>query len=299
MGLYDRDYYHEEDDSQAGYFSQRARGQRLMVTNVVIVTVVLWILDNLQPGWLSDILKLGADLFQEPLHFYQLVTYGLTHALLEEPFGVTHIIFNMFVLWMFGRELELKYGRVEFLRFYIAAIAVAGFGWVIVKQLTGTTGESLVGASGGVSAVVFLYILGDPKRDLFLFGVWRMPAWVLGAMIAGIDLAGALGLFKFLNPDAKPIAYEAHLAGAAFGAAYFQFGRRLPRISLGDWRRLLKRFKPRPDLKLHDPETYYHDLDSEADALLAKIHKYGESSLTHEEKKKLEDYSRRMRQKHR
>jgi hypothetical protein len=52
-------------------------------------------------------------------------------------------------------------------------------------------------------------------------------------------------------------------------------------------------------LKLHDPETYYHDLDSEADALLAKIHRLGEDSLTHEERKKLEDYSRRMRQKHR
>ena len=39
MGLYDRDYYHEEDDSAAGIFSRRDRGQRMMATNIVIVTV--------------------------------------------------------------------------------------------------------------------------------------------------------------------------------------------------------------------------------------------------------------------
>jgi hypothetical protein len=138
-----------------------------------------------------------------------------------------------------------------------------------------------------------LYILNYPKRTLYLWGILGMPAWVLGVGFAAFEL------FFLFSPGPKEIAHEAHLAGAAFGVAYFQFGRKLPRLPGGDWRRWFRRLKPRPDLKVHDPETYYHDLDSEADALLAKIHRQGEDSLTHEERKKLEDYSRRMRQKHR
>jgi hypothetical protein len=210
-----------------------------------------------------------------------------------ERWGLFHILFNMFALWMFGREIEWKYGRMEFLRFYIAAVAFAGLVWVGIKYAQGATNEVLVGASGGVCAILFLYIMNYPKRTLYLWGILGMPAWVLGVGFAAFEL------ISFASPGAKEIAHEAHLAGAAFGVVYFQFGRRLPRFGLGDWRGWLKRLKPRPDLKVHDPETYYHDLDSEADALLAKIHKYGEESLTHEERKKLEDYSRRMRQKHR
>jgi membrane associated rhomboid family serine protease len=294
MGLYDRDYYHDEDDSAAGFFSPRRGGQKMMVTSIVIVTVVLWIVDNLgTPGWLSDYLALQSDLVQHPARFYQVLTYALTHARLNAPYGVMHILFNMAVLWMFGREMEWKYGRTEFLRFYVAAVLISGLAWLGVQTLTGEMNARLSGASGGVAAVLFLFIMNFPKRTLYLWGVLGMPAWVLGA----VYIAGEV--FFFFNPGREPIAHEAHLAGAAFGAAYFQFGWSFNRLRGGAWRGWMERFKPRPSLKVHDPETYYRDLDAEADALLTKVLKYGEGALTSEERKKLEDYSRRMRQKHR
>jgi hypothetical protein len=58
-------------------------------------------------------------------------------------------------------------------------------------------------------------------------------------------------------------------------------------------------FRRRPPLKVHDPERFYQDRDAEADRALEKLHTQGEASLTAKERQILEDYSRRMRQKHR
>ena len=55
--------------------------------------------------------------------------------------------------------------------------------------------------------------------------------------------------------------------------------------------------QPRPELKVHDPERYYEDLDAEGDRLLIKVKQHGLDSLTPKERQALEDYSRRTRQK--
>jgi len=58
-----------------------------------------------------------------------------------------------------------------------------------------------------------------------------------------------------------------------------------------------KWIKPGPSLKVHDPEEYYDNLDAEADRLLEKVNREGLSSLSDKERRVLEDYSRRTRQK--
>ena len=58
-----------------------------------------------------------------------------------------------------------------------------------------------------------------------------------------------------------------------------------------------KWLRPRPELRVHDPERYYEDLDQQADRLLQKVNRDGLASLTPKERKILEDYSRRTRQK--
>ena len=74
---------------------------------------------------------------------WQLLTYGFLHdgPSLEvqeqlrrfgeaQDFNPWHLVFNMLTLWFFGRELEALMGRAEFLRFYCAAIVLAGLAWV-------------------------------------------------------------------------------------------------------------------------------------------------------------------------
>jgi len=99
----------------------------------------------------------------------------------------------------------------------------------------------------------------------------------------------------------ESVAYDVHLAGAAFAILYFRFGWNLgnffpalPRM-LSWW----KRSRAQSRLRIHEPDQDDSDVDEEGDRLLIKVHREGEASLTAKERRILEAYSRRMRQKHR
>ena len=94
-------------------------------------------------------------------------------------------------------------------------------------------------------------------------------------------------------------AFLRGLAGFGFAAAYYfgrwNLGRVLPdRLAIP--RDVLRRG---PKLRVHAPDDYYRNLDEEADRILDKVHRSGQESLTPKERRTLENYSRRMRQKHR
>ena len=93
----------------------------------------------------------------------------------------------------------------------------------------------------------------------------------------------------------------------AFAVAYFYFDWNLTRVLDFTWlsragSSLGRLMKPRPKLKVYDEEgedAVHRELESEADRILAKISRDGEGSLSAQERKTLEHYSRLMRQKHR
>jgi hypothetical protein len=93
------------------------------------------------------------------------------------------------------------------------------------------------------------------------------------------------------------VAYTAHLGGAAFGFLFFKTGWYLGRIL--PQRLSLPSLKPRPKLRVHDPEEHERDLTEQADRILEKISVSGQESLTADERRTLEQYSRRMQQKRR
>ena len=94
------------------------------------------------------------------------------------------------------------------------------------------------------------------------------------------------------------------LVGAAFAIGYYKFGWNLGRLVpsglSGRAAGFRQVFKPKPQLRVHDPDEHASGSDdAEGDALLEKVNRLGIDSLTSRERKTLEDYSRRMRQKHR
>lgn len=301
MGFYDREYY-QESDAPRGY---RLGGQsRTMATNLVIVTVVVFVLDTLAGSGLTQRLTLYENFYMRPWQAYQLLTYGFVHA------GPWHVGLNMFMLWMFGRIIEQRLGRKEFLLFYLVAIVFSGLVWVLSKNvwlLASDDGRLIwqtmnqlpagdlrvphvVGASGGVVAVFLLFVLFYPRQTVYLWGLIAVPAWVIGALLIGNDL------IRGLTGAAGVTAVEAHLGGAAFAFLYLQtglsFSRMLP--GLGALRDKIPRGKPQ--LRLHNPDDDLDELAQEADRILAKVHAQGEQSLTGRERRTLEKYSRLMRQ---
>ena len=314
MGIHDRGYYQDDEWKQEGSPGAYGAQPRSMVTTLIIINLVVFGLDLFSPKvpgwgesqWVSTTLalKTSAGLkapepneqalrqqqvrpnyqgpFENPLYFWQIFTYGFAHASAGTPSGIFHILFNMIALFVFGRAVEQRYGPEEFLKFYLIAIVVAGLFWLL-SHVTRGSPASAVGASGAVVAVTILFVLNFPRQVVYLMGVLPVPAWVVGVLIVGSDL------FNSIDSHSR-VAWEAHMTGAAFAAAYF-FGKWHFRWI--QWDRLREFWKRKPHLRIHRPDD--DRLSKQADEILAKIHDQGEESLTARERKILERYSKTMR----
>lgn len=305
MGYQDRGYYR----SPVGGFSSDWSA----VVAIVMANAALWLANIILSGdlfreWfslklsLNDLLCLRTDLPSQPWKFWTLLTYGFLHdgPSLESPtanYSIWHIVFNMLTLWFFGRHVEAIMGRAEFLRFYCTAIVVAGLAWLIGERLGGTgAGARLVGASGGVMAVLAAFIWYYPRETILIWGVLPVPAWALGVLYLVSDLQG-------VGDRTSTVAHVAHLAGAAFGVLYAWRGWSLdgltdaPARLLANLRRRRLRIV-RPDDPPAGRASGDRDeppLEQEVDRILEKIGRSGESSLTAAERDTLTRASRRLK----
>jgi len=138
---------------------------------------------------------------------WQLVTYGFLHS----PSNLGHIFFNMFGLWMFGRDLERLMGPQRFLTYYMTCVIGAGVVQLIVAGYQGEPYPTL-GASGGLFGILLAYGLTFPNRTvMLLFPPIPMPAKVF------VVVYGLLELFLGVSGYAPGIAHFAHLGGMLFG----------------------------------------------------------------------------------
>jgi hypothetical protein len=167
------------------------------------------------------------------------------------------------------------------------ALVVAGLVWLLVEMaVTGMTSQApMIGASGGITGVMILYVLHFPERTLMIWGVVPIKVWVLGALYIGFDVLGAMN-----RSDTNTVAHVAHLGGAGFGYLYVRQRLSLGRFVPSDALKALAR--RRTKLKIHDPDKNKRELNKQVDAILEKISREGEASLTRQERKTLEEASR-------
>ena len=294
MGLYDRDYGRDDYGQAPGF---RLDGPRTLTTNLVLLTSGIYLLQLLtQPtnpafrgdfGWLTNYGALHADVLKRPWLIFEFLTYGFLHA--SEDFK--HILFNMVGLWFFGRAIEQRYGRSEFLSFYLLAIVFAGCGWYLAEWIAygqQTHYASMLGASGGLSAVLILFALCFPKQMIYIWGVLPIPAWAFAIVFVGQDVLGAIN-------RSGNVAYSAHLGGALFGFLYYRLGWRV-----GTWlpsRFSLPTLAKRSKLRIHDPQDESSGTEQQVDEILKKIQDQGQASLTRRERRILEKASEEYQRK--
>lgn len=292
MGLYDRDY------AQAGSTPSTLRLPSSMVMRIILVTAIVYLVDNfsvligLPAHWVTELFKLNADFFFHPWQAFRLLTYGFVHDPIGGNPGIFHILFNMYGLWLFGRALEHKLGSKEFLALYLTLIVLSGLVWALIQNIRGfpmmdeiTIVPSAIGASGAVVGMLVLFAINYPKQKFLLLPIpIPIPAWALGIILVLMDASGAVS-------RSGGVAYTAHLAGAGWAAVYYLSGIRLSDLGrgfgAGQWNS--------PRLKVFDQGRGYEDLDRRADQILEKVHRQGAESITAAERKILDDYSRRMR----
>ncbi|MCC9641468.1 rhomboid family intramembrane serine protease [Rhodopirellula sp. JC740] len=297
MGLNERDYSRSERTPW-----DRIENPLSMIKVLIGINVAVFLVDLVMDDQLSTWFAVGGDSLTRPWMWFRTLTYGFLH----NTHVVLHILFNMFLLFIFGRPVEQRLGGPEFLRFYLLAIIAGGFvamiyPWAVSLLTTGQIvpemiGIPTIGASGAVVAVTILFACYFPQQEILFMFVLPMKAWVLAVLLVVGDLMGALGFFG----GSDPTAFEVHLAGAVFGFLYAQLGWSFGWLDFTRWADLPSRLRQksrRARLKLHDPDKKIRSEAQEADRILAKIHESGESSLTSSERKTLERYSRRQRQK--
>ena len=280
MGLYDRTYYREDE------YRQGLGGSRPVFLTILIINVVIFLADTLFFGKnLTEWMRLRSSDLLQPLYWWRFLTAGFLH----DPNDIWHLAGNMIALFFFGRDVEMTYGRKKFISFYLTAILLGNLGFAI-RHLAMGIPASVVGASGAITAIIILFALNFPKRTILFMMVIPMPAWVLGIIIIFADLA------RSFNAVDSNVASDVHLIGAGYGYLFFRTGWEITFWKISNIASF-KMPKRRPKVRLYDPGSRSQKLDEQADRILEKLHQQGQDSLTAKERKILEDYSRRLRQK--
>jgi membrane associated rhomboid family serine protease len=136
--------------------------------------------------------------------FWQLVTYSFLHS----RDHISHLIFNMLGLWMFGTEVERYLGPARLLACYFASVVTAALSQLLIPALLGAAPSPTIGASGGVFGLLLAYAFLFPNRKVVpLIPPIPMPAWLFAALYAALELV--LGV----TGTEAGVAHFAHLGG--------------------------------------------------------------------------------------
>lgn len=201
----------------------------LLIINIAVF-VVQTLLGSGTGYRLEFFFGLVPPLVLRELYLWQLFTYQFLHG------GLFHILFNMLAVWMFGCDLERRWGAGFFLRYYF--ISVVGGGVLNTLFLPSQMGPS-IGASAGVYGILLAYGLIYPNRIIYFYFLFPIK------MKHFVWIIGAIALYSSITAGQSGIAHLAHLGGMVFGYLYLRGGNPM------DWfkdyldRRRLNRLKRR------------------------------------------------------
>ena len=151
---------------------------------------------------------------------WQLLTYGFLHA------NITHLFFNMFGLWMFGRIVEQVWGGWKFLLYYAVCVLGAGLTQIVTLYLFASgPAAPTIGASGGVFGVLLAFGMMFPNARVMLL----IPPIPMTAKWLVIGYGG-LELFFGVTGTEAGVAHFAHLGGMAFGFGLLMYWRNQGRL---------------------------------------------------------------------
>jgi membrane associated rhomboid family serine protease len=211
---------------------------------------------------------------------YPFFTYVFPHS----TYNPLHIILNMLMLWWLGQELESRLGKTRYLTlFFGAAVFGALAHLAFTLALREARGGMLMGASGGVFALIFFIARETPSRPFFFYFV-QIPARVLAFLLLVLEVWPLL----FGRFDADGVAHACHLAGAAYGFVW----QRHPFDAFAALDRARGVLRERAAERTAANESAD---DAEMDRLLRKIHDQGMPSLTASERRFLEERSRALK----
>ena len=154
-------------------------------------------------------------------YYWQFLTYMFTHA------TVSHFIFNMLSLYIFGTAVERRVGSREFLLYYLLTGVLSGVASYAMFYVANTN-TVLLGASGAIYALLMLFSVLYPRSVIYVFGLIPVQAPLLIILYFIIELISGLTAHD-------GVAHMTHLSGLVFGLLYIIIRMRMN--PLREWRR--------------------------------------------------------------
>lgn len=198
---------------------------------------------------------------------WQPITYLFFHG------GIWHVLINMFVLWMFGGELERLWGKRHFLKYYFST----GVGAGLITMMFGLNSMTpIIGASGAVFGVLLAYGLTYPNRTIYLYGIFPIKSlW----FVIGIGVIAFMSSFGTISQ----ISHLTHISGMIIG--YFLLKHPVQWNDL--WFSIRKKTIEYKIQKNEKQVTQHQAIERDIDSILDKINREGFDSLTEDEQVRL------------
>jgi membrane associated rhomboid family serine protease len=246
-------------------------GFRGAIRWIILISGVALIFQQFFNPWMMTYLGLIPNQVLRHYWLWQPITYLFLHG------GLFHWLFNMFILWMFGAELERRWGTVEFLKYFF----ITGLGAALcVILLSPTSPVPTIGSSGSVFGLIVAFAMLYPDAVMYLYFLIPIKAWQAAVLFAIIEFfagmqGGGMGISRF-----------AHLGGMLTGFLYLRFSSSMM-IQMKGWLRAAK--PERRPVELHEVTD---ELVVRVDRILDKVLRDGVDSLTVEEKRIMDRYAK-------
>ena len=283
MGIYDRDYGRPHQEQ---YYSMGTgfRSITPMVKWLLIINLSVFVIDGLlfKDLW-PEISNIRFTLIDQyfsvfpkslfnSLQIWRVITYQFLHA------DLGHVFFNMFALYMFGQMVERAWGSRAFLKFYLICGAAGGILYTIFASVGILGVGTMVGASGAIYGIFAAAAILYPRTKVYVMMMFPMR---IGWMVVLMIIMSFMFIFEGKNVGGE----LAHLSGLGMGFLYVKYKPLLTRFRM-------ERRKGAWEQKIEQERNF----QSQVDQILTKVHRDGINSLSANEKKILQEATRREQQ---
>ena len=243
-----------------------------IIRTLISINAALFLIRYLMVGQF-DMLNLG--LSSNP-KLWQPITYMFVHG------DFFHIFMNMFVLWMFGTEMESIWGGKKFLQYYLTTGVGSGLVWLFFNYSSNYS--VLIGASGAIYGILLAYGLMFPNRKVLIYFLFPIKVKYFVAILAIVSFVSTI------DTSGSNISHLTHLSGMVIGFFYLK----LPSFKYRSSILINNKIIESKQRKVEKRKANTVLLQKKVDRLLDKVSDEGFDSLSEDEKDQLYTYSKRI-----
>ena len=199
-------------ESEQGDFSLRPKIFTDAIKVIIWTNIIIFLLKIISQEPSTPFFNPVVDLFGLSSNnvwprVWQPFTYLFIHK------DLLHVFFNMFVLWMFGSELESIWGRKSFLQYYFLTGIGSGLVWLLLNF--SNANYVLAGASGAVYGVLLAFGMMFPNRTVYLYFLLPIKVKYLVMILVATEF------FLSMN-STSDISHITHLSAVLIGYIYLR-----------------------------------------------------------------------------